>query len=505
VALVLAIDPDHNQAKALGRLTRELAGHDIVVAGSCDEALATIAQRTPDLVLFPLSLATSEEATLMSRLRGVSGQDLVQTLTIPLLAAEGSDSTGNDARWFYWFKPRGQNSMGSPGAAAFARDLRTCLEGERLRQRDRQSMDPKRIGRTASARGVNSQGLAALAKNAASVAGNAVRMLGRFLGTLGRGLRSLGSVRVPGTRWFWYVTPAFVLAAGMTVKVGLPEHLSWPLGESKPGFAELRSVPDGSEVLVDGTKVGVTPVTASIPAGTHEVEFRYRGASRTVSLDIAAGENTLLRIDWKKSAAAHLRVTSDPDGAAVTVDGKKRGVAPLTIDDLSPGQHVVVFTHANGSIRKTVKLKPNETASVSGSIYSGWLALFAPIDLQISEGAEILTPDEHSRVLLSPGHHVIQLANRSYGYRGSEEVDVRPGEITVVSVTLPKTSVSVTATPSAQVWIDGTMVGETPLAELPIDIGTREFVLKNPTLGERRVTASATVEPLRVDVDFTKP
>jgi hypothetical protein len=40
---------------------------------------------------------------------------------------------------------------------------------------------------------------------------------------------------------------------------------------------------------------------------------------------------------------------------------------------------------------------------------------------------------------------------------------------------------------------------------LPIDIGTREFVLKNPTLGERRVTASATVEPLRVDVDFTKP
>src|SRR5262249_31793058 len=251
-----------------------------------------------------------------------------------------------------------------------------------------------------------------------------------------RGLRSLGSVRVPGTRWAWYVTPAFVLAVGVTVRVGIPGALSWPRRDSRPGFAELRSVPDGPDCLVGGAKVRVLPFTASLPAGTHEVEFRYHGVSRMVSLDITAGEHTLLRMDWKKSPTAPLRVVSDPEGAVVTVDGKNRGVAPLTIDDLSAGQHVIVFTHDGGSIRRTVRPKPNEPASITGSIYSGWLALFAPIDLQISEGAEILTLDEHSRVLLSPGHHVLQLANRSYGYRGSQEIDVRPGEITVVSLTL---------------------------------------------------------------------
>jgi PEGA domain-containing protein len=504
VALVLAIDPDHNQAKALGRLTRELRGHDIVVAGSCDEALATIDRRIPDLVLFPLSLAASEEATLLSRLRGLSGEDPAQTLTIPLLAAEDRDASAEAARWFYWFKPRSQNSIESAEHGAFARDLRICLERERSRQREHPNVEVKPNGET-HVRRLNGAAAARLAKNGAACAGTVIRAIARSLVLIWRGLRSLGSVRVPGTRWAWYVTPAFVLAVGVTVKVGIPEGLSWPNRESKPGFAELRSVPDGSDVLVDGTKVGVTPVTASLTAGTHEVEFRYRGASRIVSLDIAAGEHTLLRMDWKKSPTAHLRVMSDPAGAVVTVDGKNRGAAPLTIDDLSAGQHVIVFTHDSGSIRRTVRLKPNETASITGSIYSGWLALFAPIDLQISEGAEILTLDEHNRVLLSPGHHVLQLANRTYGYRGSQEIDVRPGEITVVSLTLPKTSVSVTATAPAQVWIDGNEVGETPIADLPVDIGTREFVLKNPTLGERHVTAAATVKPLRVDVDFTKP
>jgi hypothetical protein len=505
VALVLAIDPDNNQAKALGRLTRELRGHDIVVAGSCDEALATIDRRIPDLVLFPLSLAASEEATLLSRLRGLSGEDPAQTLTIPLLAAEDRDASGEVARWFYWFKPRSKNSIESAEHGAFARDLRTCLERERSRHREHPSVEVKPNGETNVRRLNRAAAAGRLAKNGAALARKVIRAIARSLVLIWRGLRSLGSVSVPGTRWAWYVTPAFVLAVGVTVKVGIPGNLSWPYSDSNPGFAELRSVPDGSDVLVDGTKVGVTPTTASLPAGTHEVEFRYHGASRIVSLDIAAGEHTLLRIDWKKSPTAHLRVMSDPEGAVVTVDGKNRGVAPLTIDDLSAGQHVIVFTHDSGSILRTVRLKPNQTASITGSIYSGWLALFASIDLQISEGAEILTLDEHNRVLLSPGHHVIQLANRAYGYRGSQEIDVRPGEITVVSLTLPKTSVSVTATSPAQVWIDGNEVGETPIADLPIDIGTREFVLKNPTLGERRVTAAATVKPLRVDVDFAKP
>ena len=38
VALVLAIDPEHKHGRALTRLKRELAGHEVVIAGSSDDA-----------------------------------------------------------------------------------------------------------------------------------------------------------------------------------------------------------------------------------------------------------------------------------------------------------------------------------------------------------------------------------------------------------------------------------------------------------------------------------
>ena len=40
---------------------------------------------------------------------------------------------------------------------------------------------------------------------------------------------------------------------------------------------------------------------------------------------------------------------------------------------------------------------------------------------------------------------------------------------------------------------------------LAVAIGTREFVFRSPTLGERRVTTTVTMKPSRIAVDFTKP
>jgi hypothetical protein len=38
-----------------------------------------------------------------------------------------------------------------------------------------------------------------------------------------------------------------------------------------------------------------------------------------------------------------------------------------------------------------------------------------------------------------------------------------------------------------------------------VPIGTREFVLKSATLGERRVVTTVTMKPLHIEIDFTKP
>ena len=539
MALVLAVDPDHAHSRTLARLTRELAGHEIVVTASCDEALAAIDQRVPDLVLLPLFLSPADEAGLSNRLRGFSGNDQPQTLAVPLMACEGSEEfagtekTETKARWFYWFKPRAPH--GTPGldARSFAAEIRVYLERARssraAAQAEPQFAQPPPVEAPAFApTSWSRDGESHLPERDASSMPDPITFLDRppawrtalEKAKVGFALASNAAARIRPwfkehpewlqistyPRWLLYGTPSLVLVAGVTLTVGLPSRMpSWASTKSSNGVARLQSVPDGSEVVVDGKKLGVTPFDATLPAGAHLVEFRFHGVSRTVSLDVTAGQSTELKVDWKKQPTARLLVTSEPNGANISIDGKPRGVAPLTIDDLSIGQHVVVFEHSGGSVSKTVKLKPNEATTLMGSIYSGWLTLFSPVELQITEGGQRVTLDEHSRAMLSAGHHELQLSNKALGYRGTQNVEIQPGEFTTVSVVLPKTTVSITATPNAEVWIDGVRAGETPLMNVPVELGTREFVLKNPTLGERRVAATATTKPLRIDVDFTKP
>jgi serine/threonine-protein kinase len=50
----------------------------------------------------------------------------------------------------------------------------------------------------------------------------------------------------------------------------------------------------------------------------------------------------------------------------------------------------------------------------------------------------------------------------------------------------PDGRVSINALPWAEVWIDGSPIGETPLANLSLPVGQHEIVFRHPQLGERR-------------------
>jgi hypothetical protein len=55
-------------------------------------------------------------------------------------------------------------------------------------------------------------------------------------------------------------------------------------------------------------------------------------------------------------------------------------------------------------------------------------------------------------------------------------------------VALPEGLLQVNAEPGAEVWVEGERVGVAPIAAVPVQIGTREIVVRHPDLGERRET-----------------
>jgi hypothetical protein len=125
VALVLAIDPAFKHHDALQRLADDLAAHEIVFASSCDEALAIISRHIPDLVVFPVFCSVDDEARIAACVGALSHPDDPRTLAIPLLASTVPETPATPARWFYWFKPRGETTLGHLDSGAFADEIRT--------------------------------------------------------------------------------------------------------------------------------------------------------------------------------------------------------------------------------------------------------------------------------------------------------------------------------------------------------------------------------------------
>jgi hypothetical protein len=210
-------------------------------------------------------------------------------------------------------------------------------------------------------------------------------------------------------------------------------------------------------------------------------------------------------VDTIARTATRLALTSEPAGAQVVLDGKPRGVTPLTVADLTPGIHALELHSSEGSIRRSIVVKAGETTDVAESIFGGWVKVFAPFELTITEGGKVLRLEEGNQILLPAGRHELHFVNRSLEYETVHRVEVKPGETATISVPPPSSRIAVNSSVPAEVWIDGVRVGETPLVGVTAAVGTHELVVRQSSGDERHAVVTVTAKPLTVDIDFSKP
>ena len=106
--------------------------------------------------------------------------------------------------------------------------------------------------------------------------------------------------------------------------------------------------------------------------------------------------------------------------------------------------------------------------------------------------------------MLSPGRHQLTFTNTEMGYKTTEAVDIDAGQERSVSL-VPTGELNANAQPWAEVWLDGKKVGDTPVGNLHVPLGTHEVVFKNPKFPDRQVTVTVTAKaPAAAFVDFLK-
>src|SRR5262249_4948243 len=135
----------------------------------------------------------------------------------------------------------------------------------------------------------------------------------------------------------------------------------------------------------------------------------------------------------------------------------------------------------------------------------GWLSISAPFEVDIIENDDVIGTSGASRVMLPAGRHHIVLANTTLGFRETRTVDVAGGRTAGILLDAPKASLSVNARPWADVTVDGTSIGQTPIANVMVSVGSHDVVFRHPQLGERRQSVVVTTKgPNRLSVDLNK-
>src|SRR3989339_547399 len=126
-----------------------------------------------------------------------------------------------------------------------------------------------------------------------------------------------------------------------------------------------------AEIKVDEQKIGVTPYTKSLMAGQHVVEISknhnfydpwiqefnfYTYSDFYIEREIgpSRGFSSGL-VEYYEPAGTGIAITSFPDGAEVTVDGKILGKTPIFLPEISAGTKAVTV-EKDGFIGKSFSI-----------------------------------------------------------------------------------------------------------------------------------------------------
>lgn len=249
----------------------------------------------------------------------------------------------------------------------------------------------------------------------------------------------------------------------------------------------------GADVKINGKAVGTVPVKVSLQPGRYLLEVTRPGYKTFNQwLDVQEGERRTVVVDLAAAApdTGGILVSSNINGAQVYVDGKKHpDTVPTLVENLKPGKYTIelraegytpaqqeVTVEAGKNIKITVDLEP-DAAAVAAS--SGTLMILAS-----EKEAEILVdgqPKGRAPVKvqgLVEGTHLVE-ARKAGFVTAEEQVPIKKGEFKTIKLTLKekpparKTGAIRVVSPvrGAEVFIDGTLAGKTPMLRHQLDPG----------------------------------
>ena len=192
--------------------------------------------------------------------------------------------------------------------------------------------------------------------------------------------------------------------------------------ESNTTKLSIKSIPAGAKVLVDDVQVGTTPFEGNFETGLHLVKLIKSGYVEHID-QINIERSVPVRKTYAlRARPGTVRIVSIPAGAAVSINGEKRGNAPLSME-LDAGKYnlQVSMDGFDPTDRKiTVAPAQNEeiTVTLGSATGSARFAVFpgnVSVKLDGKDMGKVPSTGNGRNEInfknLSPGTHVLELTH----------------------------------------------------------------------------------------------
>ncbi len=214
------------------------------------------------------------------------------------------------------------------------------------------------------------------------------------------------------------------------INIGAAQKLSFVLDKAQARldikYPATNDGARGAEIFVDGQPAGTVPQLVDLPGGPHLVEVRKPGMKvYTERLEVKAGETRPVWVIMQSDVKTGTLIVSADVVADVVIDGQPRGQAPVVVDNLTEGEHVVEVRRTEAGAtpwRQNVRVVGNQQTKVHANTTppppaAGTLMVVTSVgdaEVQIdgvSKGAPgqpiSLTPGQHSVSVSAKGHKTV--------------------------------------------------------------------------------------------------
>ena len=152
--------------------------------------------------------------------------------------------------------------------------------------------------------------------------------------------------------------------AGVEIKIDGISH-----GTTRPGPPPAEYAERAARSGVPASELSAVLTVMDLPIGAHRIEFSkdcFVRAERRQTVEQL--DDFVLDPVKLEPAVASVSVTSNQPGTLVLVDGLQRGVAPMTINDVCEGAHVVELKSQSGRYFQRLDARTGAKVNITGTL-----------------------------------------------------------------------------------------------------------------------------------------